>query len=95
MEKKIWSVEKRLTLTKFIIDKKPHIEVNYEICRKCESRICVKACPAGLYTIDENGELRFNYEGCLECGTCKMVCPLNAIKWNFPRGGFGVYYQFG
>lgn len=90
-----WSIEKRLMLTKILIDKEPHIILDYDKCKKCNKKICVRACPAGLYTVDENGTLHFNYEGCLECGTCKILCPFNAISWKFPRGGYGVYYKFG
>ncbi|WP_243678951.1 4Fe-4S dicluster domain-containing protein [Vulcanisaeta distributa] len=33
--------------------------------------------------------------GCLECGTCRVVCPENNIEWNYPKSGFGVQYRFG
>ena len=89
------SVEKRLALVKFDIHEKPHITVDKEKCRICEEKYCVKACPAGLYEIDENGEILFNYEGCLECGTCRLICPNNAIHWEYPEGGYGVFFQFG
>ena len=95
MSSEILSIEKRLILTKFIVDKEPHIKINSQICMKCKVKVCIKACPAGLYSLNEKGELVHNYEGCLECGTCRFVCPHNAIEWRFPRGGFGVYYQFG
>lgn len=89
------SIEKRLTLIKFLIYEKPHIIIDIERCNKCDRKICIKACPAGLYTLDEDGKLLFNYEGCLECGTCRVVCPHDAIRWSYPPGGYGVYFQFG
>ncbi|PCN50710.1 hypothetical protein B6U99_03160 [Candidatus Geothermarchaeota archaeon ex4572_27] len=89
------SIDYRLSLTKFNVDKEAHIEVDREKCRRCRSKPCLRWCPAGLYKLDERGEVTFNYEGCLECGTCKIICPENAIKWNFPRGGFGVWYRYG
>jgi len=95
MTSKVWTVDQRLSLTKFNVDKEPHIKVNTEICRRCKVKPCVKACPAGLYTIGDDGELHYNYEGCLECGTCRVICPLGAIEWSFPRGGFGVWYKYG
>ena len=88
-------IEERLALTKFEIHGKPHITVDEEKCETCSEKPCVVACPAGLYTVDENGKLRFNYEGCLECGTCRLICPYNAVKWEYPPGGFGVWYKFG
>jgi hypothetical protein len=27
--------------------------------------------------------------------TCRFVCPLDAIEWSYPRGGFGVAYMWG
>ena len=89
------SVERRLALDRFEIFKEPHIVVEREKCLRCELKPCIGACPAGLYSLDEEGALLFNYEGCLECGTCRLVCPYGAVRWNYPPGGFGVHYQFG
>ncbi len=89
------SVEERLALNRFEIYKEPHIIVDKEKCMECRNKPCINACPAGLYTLDEQGRLQFNYEGCLECGTCRLICPHGAVKWNYPPGGFGVHYQFG
>lgn len=89
------SVEKRLTLVKFNIHPEPHIKIDREKCKYCDTQFCIKACPAGLYTLGRDGLLEFNYEGCFECGTCRYVCPEDAIKWEYPPGGFGVLFQFG
>ncbi|MEB3756897.1 MAG: ferredoxin family protein [Desulfurococcales archaeon] len=95
LEEKPLTVEKRLTLTKFEVYEKPHIIVDTEKCRKCETKPCIKACPAGLYSLDEEGKLSFVYEGCLECGTCRIICPHEAVSWSYPPGGYGVWYKFG
>ncbi len=92
---KILSIEERLALDVFNVDKEPHIIVDTSKCKKCDLKPCLYVCPANLYTLDENGELQFNYEGCLECGSCRIVCPHNAIQWNHPRGGFGIQFRFG
>lgn len=93
IEKKI-SIEQRLSLLVFNVDKEPHIIVDTNKCKKCEQKPCVYVCPAELYKL-ENGEIIFNYEGCLECGSCRIVCPHDAIKWNYPRGGFGAHFRYG
>jgi ferredoxin like protein len=31
----------------------------------------------------------------LECGSCRIICPQGAIRWVYPRGGFGICYQYG
>ena len=34
-------------------------------------------------------------DGCLECGTCRLVCDAKNVDWNYPRGGFGILFKFG
>jgi ferredoxin like protein len=86
----------KLARVAFHIDREPHIKVDKEQCARCLSKPCLSACPAGNYTLDDGrAELVFNYEGCLECGTCRFICPLDAIDWSYPRGGFGVVYKWG
>jgi len=56
----------------------------------------VLACPAALYRIDDEGRKSFDYAGCLECGTCRVICNETIIKkWEMPRGGMGVTYRYG
>jgi len=56
--------------------------------------IVVGAGPAGLY-VWENDQMVFNCEGCLECGSCRVVCPNGAVAWRYPRGGYGVQFRWG
>ncbi len=90
------SIEQLLGLDKFVVDdQEAHIRVNKEICSTCRTKPCTFACPAGLYSV-KDGELHFDYAGCLECGTCRVACPKQgAIEWNYPRGGFGVSFRYG
>lgn len=56
----------------------------------------VYACPAGLYRINEQGDVRFEPHGCLECGTCRILCGNNVIAhWHYPQAGSGVIFRFG
>lgn len=88
-------MEELLSLNKYEVDDEcAHIELDKEICRECLSKICAFVCPAGLYTL-KGEEISFDYAGCLECGTCRVACPRGGIKWNYPRGGFGVVYRYG
>lgn len=91
------TVEQLLGVDKFTVDDdEAHITVNKEVCRTCGGKPCTFACPAGLYTI-KDGEISFDYAGCLECGTCRTVCPCadRALVWRYPRGGFGIRYRYG
>jgi ferredoxin like protein len=89
------TIEDKLGKNKYNVDEhKPHIVLNKEVCKNCITKPCVKACPVGLYKLN-NEEISFDYAGCLECGTCRVICPDNAIEWNYPRGTFGINYRFG
>lgn len=90
------NMDEKMAKVAFNIDGEPHITVAKEKCSECSTKPCLSACPAENYTFAEGSQdLVFNYEGCLECGTCRYVCPLDAIAWSYPRGGFGVTYRWG
>lgn len=86
-----------LSLNKYTIDEgRPHILLDKERCAQCLDKPCLLVCPAELYTLDDNGSVFLDYAGCLECGTCRIVCKNGGIvKWEYPRGKFGVNYKKG
>jgi ferredoxin like protein len=86
-----------LGLNRFEVDEEqPHIVLDKEICRKCEEKPCLYVCPSVLYKLDNQGDISFDYAGCLECGTCRTVCRAKGIvKWKYPRGAFGVNFRCG
>jgi ferredoxin like protein len=89
-------IEAKLGLDAFKLDDRSHITINQEACRtRCELKPCLVVCPADLYSVSANGEMQVDYEGCLECGTCMVVCPEGALEWVYPRAGLGVHYRFG
>jgi ferredoxin like protein len=91
------SIEERLAADKHVVDEgTPHIVVDVAACATCTPQdcACVKACPAGLFKA-QGDTVTFDYAGCLECGTCRIVCFKKAIAWNHPEGGFGVEYRYG
>jgi ferredoxin like protein len=88
------NIEDLKQLTQFIIDEQAHITVNNEVCKTCDGRACVKACPANCYTFDEAAKLlSVVWENCVECGTCHVICDKGALDWAYPRGGYGVNYR--
>ena len=89
------SIDERLGLVAFEIDTEKHIKVNTRVCETCPNKPCVRFCPAARYTLGKEGEIKHDYEGCLECGSCKFACPKGAVDFSYPRGGFGVYFQYG
>ena len=92
----IKSIDDKLSLSIFHIAKESHIKIDKAICKGCPKRSCLTICPVENYKWDEDKDaLIFNYEGCLECGACKLVCPLKAINWSYPGRGCGVVFKNG
>ena len=87
------NVDDKLSLNLFHVDKDSHIKVNQEICNQCPHRLCTYTCPVDNYKL-EDGKVVFSWEGCLECGSCRIICDQGAVEWNYPRGGFGIIYRF-
>jgi ferredoxin-like protein FixX len=56
----------------------------------------VLVCPAGLYKRDPAGQPSFDYAGCLECGTCRIVASGGVVAtWEYPQPTMGVEYRYG
>ena len=56
----------------------------------------ITSCPAGLFSLTPEGELRVDFRGCLECGTCRLLCDEKTLQqWRYPPSGFGIIYRFG
>ncbi len=91
------SVEDKLGKTKFVVDEShSHIVVDKEYLDREEVQRLVNVCPAGLYKLDEQGNLQFSYLGCLECGTCRALSLGKVITdWNYPNDGYGVSFRLG
>lgn len=87
----------RLGTTNFNTDSEEHahITIDKKLCAKCSHHMCMYGCPAECYTLGEDGVMQFQYEDCVECGTCDLMCDRDSVKWNLPRGGFGVVYLYG
>jgi ferredoxin like protein len=89
-------LEDKLYRVKFKADSDSHlIIISQEKCKKCELKQCTYVCPAECYKI-EDGEVIVSFEGCLECGTCRIAChEFENIDWKYPLGGYGVTYVYG
>ena len=91
------NVSEKLGVNKFNTDEhNSHIDVDKECPDKNEINRVVQACPAAAYSLDENGALFFEYLGCLECGTCKVLSEGKVVKnWDYPSGTKGIEYRLG
>lgn len=91
LEKK--TLPEKLFLVRFKADTESHLKVDHEKCKVCGDKSCIYICPAEVYKMDEMENIIISYEGCLECGTCRIACEF--IEWKNPKGGFGVCYRYG
>jgi ferredoxin like protein len=90
----IMKVEDKVALCAIKHHEESHIRLEASLCGKCQTRICIRACPAHLYSLEQD-QVKVDHTGCLECGTCLVVCPLGAVSWKYPQGGFGIRYRHG
>lgn len=90
-------VEDKLFQNRYLVDAgRPHIKITAHTTPSPELLALVHICPAGCYSIADTGQVEVTPDGCMECGTCRVVAePSGAIEWNYPRGGFGVLFKFG
>ncbi len=87
------SIENKLATLKYYTDDTPHLILDKEKCKNCQTKRCICVCPAKVYEVDGD-EIKVEYENCLECGACRIACPNNAIDWKYPKSSCGVLYKF-
>lgn len=91
------NVEEKLFQNRYRVDAgRPHIRLrDAATCLNCAAKACTVCCPAGCWRVAESGGIELVVDGCLECGTCRLVCDSANVDWNYPRGGFGILFKFG
>lgn len=95
------TTEDLLGCNRFSIDAAhAHILVDTSRCLHCQEKPCLHCCPAHLYVWDNARQtLHFDYTGCLECDTCRLVCAENGnggvTAWSYPQKTFGIRYRQG
>ncbi|RKP50138.1 4Fe-4S ferredoxin [Cohnella endophytica] len=90
------SIEEKQYLLRFNADTQSHLHVmDTEVCMtSCPDKICTIFCPAEVYKW-EDIRMHVGYEGCHECGSCRIGCPHQNIKWVYPKGGHGIVFRLG
>ncbi|MEO1090517.1 MAG: ferredoxin family protein [Pseudomonadota bacterium] len=90
-------MEERLYQNRYLVDEgRPHVRINQGTNASEALLSLVQLCPAGCYREAEPGRVEVALDGCMECGTCRIVCQgTGEIEWRYPRGGFGVSFKFG
>ncbi|MDD2876968.1 MAG: ferredoxin family protein [Acidiphilium sp.] len=90
-------VEEKLFQNRYLVDAgRSHIKVRPHTTPSKALLSLTYTCPAGCYSVNDKGQVEITSDGCLECGTCRIVtAKTGEVEWNYPRGGFGVLYKFG
>jgi ferredoxin like protein len=74
---------------------KEHIKVNTNKCLGMTCQLCYITCPTGSFDmVGDKAEWKYGMEFCGECGTCRYVCPVNAIDWSYPEAGTGIVLKY-
>ncbi len=94
------NVDELIGVNKYNVDdENAHIKLDSEDVNAVddgEFAKLVRVCPAHCYKVDEDGNKTFDYNGCLECGTCRICCGDTIIaQWKMPEPTMGVQYRFG
>jgi ferredoxin like protein len=90
-------VEDKLYLNRYLVDSgRAHIKVRPHTKPSPQLLSLLNVCPAHCYELNSAGQVEITTDGCVECGTCRIVAePTGDIEWNYPRGGYGVLFKFG
>ena len=90
-------VEDKLYTNRYLVDAgRPHISVKPHEVPSAALMALTRICPAGCYGLNDSGQVEITPDGCMECGTCRVVTQgTDDIEWSYPRGGFGVLFKFG
>jgi ferredoxin like protein len=90
-------VEDKLFYNRYLVDSgRAHIKVRPHTKPTPELLSLLKACPARCYEMNDKGQVEITADGCVECGTCRIIGEASGdIEWNYPRGGYGVLFKFG
>ncbi|TWB30551.1 MULTISPECIES: ferredoxin family protein [Nitrospirillum] len=90
-------VEERLFQNRYLVDAgRPHIKIKPHTEPSKALMALTHLCPAGCYSQNDKGQVEAVVDGCVECGTCRVLtAKTGEVEWNYPRGGFGVLFKFG
>lgn len=90
-------IEEKLFQNRYLVDAdNPHIRIKdaSKCMTQCGNQPCTICCPAGCYILEEQKVVLIT-DGCLECGTCRIICTAQNLEWEYPRGGYGIQFKFG
>lgn len=57
------------------------------MCMQCEDAACMKVCPVGAISRDQNGAVAADQKKCIVCKTCVSACPMGNITISTVKKG--------
>jgi len=85
-------IEDLLQRNVYDVDEEPHIVIPKDDQEGIPKELTL-LCPCGCYSL-VGEKLLYSYEGCLECGLCRIVSDNPKMKWTYPKSGRGIQYRF-
>jgi len=74
---------------------KEHIKVDKEKCIGMNCQVCYILCPTGAFEMEDGKAVwKHGMKHCGECGTCRYICPVDAIDWSYPEAGTGIVHRY-
>jgi len=89
------NLKAKLGINVFKPGHQPHIRIKPGVEMDARLRKAVAVCPAGLYSVDEEGKVVLDIDGCLECGTCRIACGPELLEWYYPEAAIGFLFLCG
>ncbi|RKR31415.1 LOW QUALITY PROTEIN: ferredoxin like protein [Paraburkholderia sp. BL17N1] len=93
------NIEEKLFQNRYRVDVgAPHVHIkSIEVCTNdCAEKTCTFVCPVSCYRKESNGSVTQITDGCLECGSCRILCTdHHNLEWVYPHGGHGIQFKFG
>lgn len=84
-----------VSLKYYVDEQEVHLQIiSPEVCVRCEGKPCLHFCTVGAYQEYASGHIQIAYQSCIECGSCRVMCPFSNVRWKYPRGGYAVAYKF-
>ena len=90
-------IEEKLFENRYNVDAgRPHVRIRQHDTPSKALLALITVCPAGFYRLDDGGRIEVVPDGCMECGSCRILTAGSGdLEWDYPRGGYGVLFKFG
>ncbi|MDR2373271.1 MAG: 4Fe-4S dicluster domain-containing protein [Bifidobacteriaceae bacterium] len=93
---RLGTIAERLGRNQYELDANSHISLDQAAAKAAGvGRLLESICPAGVYSVGEDGVIGVLWAACLECGACLALAPSGVLTWHYPSGGAGVVYRQG